>query len=362
MKLFLTLGVVLLLVYGAISASESRRALAQQATAPATLAPTADSYTLLVTNSAARHISFVDPAKGVIAQVEVGAAPWGLALAGDGRAYVATAEGVVVVDTKQRRRTALVPYRANVGKPQFGEYRPGGMGIAVSPDGQRVYVGVYLSGGPSQLEIIDTERLAVIGSVPVGIRPFQVLASKDGREVYSIDHDSYTVTVVDPIKLTKRTLEVAPQVRDSFDKPHYAAIRGDGKLLLPIQGNRLVILDPASGKFTTSALSANTHQHGVYLTTDENRLFIVGTGPAGSATGPAVLTILDLEKKIETNIPLTKPHENVVVSPDGRHAYVTGGYTFAGGGWDGITVVDLETRTLRELPVPARPLEIVILR
>jgi len=360
MKPYLILGLLLAIIFGAISDSENKSA-AQQATASATQS-TSQEFTLFVTNSTARHVSFVDPANGFFKQVEVGAAPWGLALASDGRAYVATAEGVAVVDTKQRRRTALIPYQAKVGAVQYGEYRPGGMGIAVSPDGRHVYVGIYLTNGPNQLEIIDTERLAVVGSVPVGIRPFQVLVSRDGREVYSIDHDSYSVTVVDPNKMMGRTLEVAPRVRDSFDKPHYAAIRGDGKLLMPIQGNRLVILDPATGQYTTTSLSANTHQHGVFLTPDGRRLFIVGTGPAGSANGPAVLSILDIEKSTETHIPLTKPHENVVVSPDGRYAYVTGGYTFAGGGWDGITVVDLETRALREFSVPSRPLDIVVLR
>jgi YVTN family beta-propeller protein len=321
-----------------------------------------DSFTLLVTNSAARHVSFVDPENDTVEQVEVGAAPWGIALASDGRAYVATAEGVAVVDTKQRRRIGLIPYRAKIGAVHYGEYRPGGMGIAVSPDGRRVYVGVYLSSEPSQLEIIDTERLAVIGSVPVGIRPFQVLASKDGREVYSIDHDSFSVTVVDPIKMTKRTLDVGRRVRDEFDKPHYAAIREDGKLLLPFQGNRLLILDPASGDYTTSPLFADRHQHGVYLIQDKRILLIVGTGPAGSARGSPGLTVLYLEDMYQSTTPLPKPHENVVASPDGRYAYLTGGYTFANGGWDGITIVDLEKDLFREIPVPARPLDIVILR
>ena len=36
-----------------------------------------------------------------------------------------------------------------------------------------------------------------LGSVAVGVRPFQVIAAPDSRHVYSIDHDSYTVTVVD---------------------------------------------------------------------------------------------------------------------------------------------------------------------
>ena len=79
--------------------------------------------------------------------IEAGAAPHGLALHPDGRAFVATAEGIAVLDVEQRRRVALVPYSVDVGPPRFGEYRPGGMGIAVTPDGSKVAVGVYRPAG-----------------------------------------------------------------------------------------------------------------------------------------------------------------------------------------------------------------------
>jgi hypothetical protein len=49
----------------------------------------------------------------------------------------------------------------------------------------------------------------------------------------------------------------------------------------------------------------------------------------------------------------------VAVSPDGRWAYLTGGYLL--GGWDGLTIVDLQARTTRELPVPDRPQDIAVL-
>ena len=40
-------------------------------------------------------------------------------------------------------RIGLIPYEAALAaEPMGGEYRPGGLGIAVSPDGDRVYVGV----------------------------------------------------------------------------------------------------------------------------------------------------------------------------------------------------------------------------
>jgi streptogramin lyase len=331
--------------------------------APAALTPASTSPRplLLVTHSTGRHVSFVDPARGVVERVEVGAAPWGIALGADGRGYVSTADGLAVLDVPGRRRRALVPYQAQGGidPSRSGEYRPGGMGIAVAPDGRRVYVAVYLANGPSRLDVFDAERSAWVGSVPVGVRPFDVLVSRDGRQAYSIDHDSFSVTVVDARSLAARTLVVAPLGRGAFDKPHYAALAPDGRLLLPVQGRTLVLLDPATGASELLPLTAETHQHGVALTPDGRGLLVVGTGPAGGAAGRPSLTVFDLASRQETILPLDKAHERVAVSPDGRFAYLTGGYLL--GGWDGMTVVDLDTRTTKEMAVPDRPLDVHVL-
>jgi len=212
--------------------------------------------------------------------------------------------------------------------------------------------------------VIAAGKRAVIASVPIGVRPFQVIASPDGRTVYTIDHDTFTVTVIDTTTYATRTLPVEPLGNTgwgSWDKPHYAALRADGHLLLPIQGRVLVDLDPISGKSVALPLKANTHQHGVALTPDGRRLLIVGTGPTGDAQGPPRLTVLDLATMAEDDIPLSRPHEQVALSPDGRMAYVTGGHTFGNAGWDGISVVNLDQRSVTELVVPDRPLGIQIL-
>lgn len=319
-------------------------------------------FALLVANSNGRHLSFVDPGAGVTAQVEVGAAPFSLALGADRRAYVATAEGIAVVDVDGRRRVALVPYRADVGSPRFGEYRPGGMGIAVSPDGRHVYVGVHLASGAGQLEVMNAGRLTIEWVVPVGVRPFDVLVSRDGSEAYSIDHDSYSVTVVATKDRSTRTLPVAPLGRAAFDKPHYGIVQPDGPILLPFQGRSLARLDPRSGTIWSTPLTASTHQHGLAATSDFRRLAIVGTGPAGGVAGGPSLTVVDLDNGREEVLPLARPHERVALSPDGRRAFLTGGYLFADGGWDGITVVDLQTRSVGEIAVPDRPLDVTVLR
>jgi YVTN family beta-propeller protein len=318
--------------------------------------------TLLTTNSMGDYISFVNPAQETIDKVTVGKAPFGLALAPENRAYVATAEGVAVVDTKEREHIALIPYRSVIGEIDFGEYRAGGMGIAVSPDGSRAYVGVYLPGRENRLEIIDTDRLEVIDSVPVGERPFQILISNDGREVYSINHDSYSVTVVNTTDLSSRTIEVTPLGRGAFDKPNYGAVDTNGRILLPYQGKVLAILDPKSGKYTLEPMNANTHLSGVTFRKTDNKLYVIGAGAAGGANGGSSLIEVDLKTMKEKITPLDRPHENITISPDGNWAFLTGGYTFAEYGWNGITIMNLKDGKSVNFPIDDRPLDINIIQ
>ncbi|MER5495121.1 hypothetical protein [Streptomyces sp. NPDC002490] len=342
----------------------------QGATAKASSAPAprgtpparTPSGTLLVADFGADTVTFLDPERGPLDSVPVGTAPYGLALGADGRAWVATAEGVAVVDTRTRKSLGRVPYRTASGPVTDGEYRGGGMGIALSPDGRRLYVGVNVPDGPGVLEVIDTATREVVETVPVGRRPFDVDVSRDGSEVYATNHDSFDVTAVRADTLTARRFEVAPYGTEgglgSWLKPHYAVVRGDGRLLLPFEGERLAVLDPRTGRVGVERMTADTHQHGAALTAD-GTLLVVGTGPIGEATGGASLTVRAPDGA-ERIVPLDGPHEDVAVSADGRTAYVTGGFTRAGY-WDGVTVVDLERGTTRRLPGGERPLGAVVL-
>ncbi|WP_320780033.1 hypothetical protein [Streptomyces sp. CRN 30] len=326
--------------------------------------------TLLVTDFGADTVTFVDPDRGPLGSVEVGTAPYGLVVDEGGHAWVTTAEGVAVVDTERRVRVATVPYRTTgLGPATGGEYRGGGMGIALSPDGRHAYVGVNVPSGDGALETVDTARREVTASVPVGRRPFDVDVAPDGGEVYTTDHDSFGVTAVPTggdgaADGAPRRIEVAPYGTEgglgSWLKPHYAVVRpSDGRLLLPFEGERLVVLDPVTGRYVTEPMTAGTHQHGAALTPD-GTLLVVGTGPVDPAedAGPS-LTVRGPDGE-ETVIPLDGPHENVAVSRDGRTAYVTGGFT-RDGYWNGITVVDLGSHGTRRLDAGERPSGIAVL-
>ncbi|MFC9946474.1 YncE family protein [Streptomyces pratensis] len=323
--------------------------------------------TLLVTDFGSDTVTFVDPSEREGAgreSVEVGTAPYGIVLGDDGTAWVATAEGVAAVDTATRKRTALVPYSTDTGPVTTGEYRGGGMGIALSPDGRTVYVGVNVPGGPGTLEAVDTERRQVVETVPVGRRPFDVDVSGDGRQIYTTNHDSFDVTVVDAASWRSRRIEVAPYGTEgglgSWLKPHYSAVRpSDGALLLPFEGERLAVVDPDTGRVAIERMTADTHQHGVTVT-DDGTLFAVGTGAIDPSTDEGPSLTIRAPGGTERVIPLDGPHEDVVVSADGRTAYVSGGFT-RDGYWDGLSIVDVATGDVTRVPAGTRPLGMVVL-
>ncbi|SDI52916.1 hypothetical protein SAMN04488693_11370 [Arthrobacter subterraneus] len=304
----------------------------------------------------------IDPAAAgnpVEDSIPVGAAPWDVYVV-DGRAFVSTAEGVAVVDLDDRRRTALIPYANPAGGIGYGEYRAGGTGIVASADGATVYVAVLRADGTSVLEKMDVAGGRTVGTVEVGLRPFDLLLSADGSEVYTIDHDSFSVHVVNPATLAARRIEVAPFGTQgglaSWEKPHYGAVDDAGNLLLPYQGLALAVVDPVRGTVTVEEMTANSHQHGTVVAGDA--LLVVGTGAFGNATGSPNLTVRDLGSGAEEVVPLNRLHENVIpwIHPEtGRlYALLSGGYT-RDGFWPGITVVDLETFEQHELEVPGRP-------
>ncbi|MFD6447932.1 hypothetical protein ACFWEJ_22710 [Promicromonospora sp. NPDC060204] len=340
------------------------------APSPTTPSPTAPKL-LLVTQADRDSVAVVDPGdrdgSAVVDEVTVGAAPWDVAVhAETGRAFVSTAQGVAVVDLAAGERTDLVGYAHRPARVAYGEYRPGGLGLAVSPDGGTVYVAVS-TGDAAFLEVVDVADGEVVGSVPVGRRPFDVLVSADGSEVYTIDHDGFTVTVVDTETLDARPIQVAPFGTEgglaSFEKPHYAVLDPDGDLLLPYQGRALARVDPDSGEVTTTGLAADTHQHGV-ARADDGTLVIAGNGPFGNADSGASIEVVSPTGD-STVLPTDRRHETVAIWQDADAAFgvLAGGYT-QDGAWDGLTVLPLETALdgadeSYEIRVPGRPQAVV---
>jgi len=355
-----------LLLAACSSAPEAPADTTPSSSSPTASATSSTGENLLVADFGANTVTFIDPSRGQDAEldsVKVGTAPYGIALGTDGTAWVSTAEGVAAVDTQTRERTALIPYRTETGPVGTGEYRGGGMGIALSPDGEQLYVGVNVPGRNGVLEVIDTDTRRVVRTVPIGMRPFDVDVASDGSRVYATNHDSYDVTIIDTDDWRRRSVVVDPyetgRSLGAWLKPHYAVVRpSDGALLLPFEGEKLLVVDPGSGRVTAEEMTADTHQHGIAAGVD-GTLFVVGTGgTSDSGNGPS-LTIRSSDGD-ERVVELSGPHEDVAVSADGATAYVSGGFTREGY-WNGISVVDVATGAVTRLDAGQRPLGIVVL-
>ncbi len=76
--------------------------------------------------------------------------------------------------------------------PGDASVRP--MGLAISPDGRRLYVS---TGRGRQVAVLDTATRNVVGSVTVGQRPWGIVLSPDGTRLYTANGPSNDVTAVD---------------------------------------------------------------------------------------------------------------------------------------------------------------------
>jgi YVTN family beta-propeller protein len=144
--------------------------------------------------SGSNDVSVIDTATNkVIATIPVGAFPLGIAVTPDGRrVYVANAcygfcGYVSMIDTATNIVIATIP----VG------YSPSG--VAVAPDGGKVYVANALSGTVS---VIATKSNTVIDTVTVQKIPHFLAVTRDRGRVYVGNSYSNTVSVIDTVIAT----------------------------------------------------------------------------------------------------------------------------------------------------------------
>ena len=271
--------------------------------------------------------------------------PWGVAAGPDGRAaYVACEGEAVLVRLPDLAVTARYPLDGT------------GMGIAVAPDGGALYVGVH-RGTVDHLQILALPGREPLKTIPIGKRPFGLTLASDGR-LYVPNHDSFSITIIDTARrVALRDIPVDVLQGGAFEKPHYAAVTPDAsRLYLSFEGKILAEVATATGEVHRHPLAIQAHQHGIAITPDGRHVLTVN-----NREGAHSLSLIQIPEAREVKrIPVPSAHEQVVLSPDGRKAYLSGGFPL-GGGADVVTVVDLEAaRVSARLPVPGRPLGLAL--
>jgi YVTN family beta-propeller protein len=128
-------------------------------------------------------------ARAVVATIQVGDEPVGVAVAPDGgRVYITNRRSntVSVVNTASKAVIATID---GVG--------PSSNGIGLTPDGGFAYVNNASSKNPGTLSVIDTALEQTVASVEVARNPKRVAIAPDGLTAYVANFRSWNISVVD---------------------------------------------------------------------------------------------------------------------------------------------------------------------
>ncbi|MFI6495243.1 beta-propeller fold lactonase family protein [Streptomyces sp. NPDC050564] len=218
-------------------------------------------------------------------------------------------------------------------------------GVAVSPDGRRVYVTNFSS---DSVSVIDTSTNRTVDNpIPVGDSPSGVAVSPDGRRVYVTNNDSASVSVIDATK--NRTVGSPIPVGDT---PEGVAVSRDGRVYVANgKSGSVSVIDPATNRTMGSPIPVGRFPSGVAISLDGRRVYVTSMKPAS-------VSVIDTatNRTVGSPIPVEKRPTGVAVSPDGHQVYVT---NFSS---DSVSVIDTATnRTVGSpIPVEKRPTGVVV--
>jgi YVTN family beta-propeller protein len=224
----------------------------------------------------------------------------------DGRVWVTMASNkVVIVDPVAAAVTTTIEVK---GEP---------IGIAVAPDGRRAYVADLL--GP-QVSVIDVAKAAVKTTIPAGtlqrpsLRP-SAAVSRDGTRVFVGD------TARDHLLVVATAADQIDQEAFLDFHPSDVAVGGDIRLVY-VAGCRLSCIDGTLVAFDTrlgkvvNRIPLQSVPSGLVLTSDGRRAY-VANGREASVAGVELVT-----QGVRT-IDVNPEPVGIAISPDDRFVWVT---------------------------------------
>ncbi len=195
-------------------------------------------------------------------------------------------------------------------------------GIAVTPDGKRLYVAENLT---HKVAVVDLATRQVMTKIAVGEYPYDCEISSDGARVYVSNWGSRTVAVIDPAN--NQVVNNIP----AGDHPNDLELTRDGRVLYVANANSntVSVIDTAQMK-EIEAISTALHPkspigstpNAVALSPDEKTLYIANADNNNVA-------VVDVAKRagseVEGFIPTGWYPTSVRVSKDGKRIFVANG-------------------------------------
>jgi YVTN family beta-propeller protein len=242
------------------------------------------------------------------------------------RAYVVGKTGLVqVVDT---RNGTIVAHADTAGRAT---------GVAVSPDGRRVYV---VNGWTGVITEVDPNTGAVLDRLFTQVQLSQAAMRPDGKRLYV--SASGGIAVVDPEHFQLVAAVKVP------GQPQGLAVHPDNRVLYVAnaQDGTVGVVDTATA-FQTSTIQVGGLPQHLAISPDGKRLY-VSSMELGEQT-PGTLSVIDTTtNQVVGSLQVGRGAGSIAVTPDGATVYLALTKESA------VVVVDAATMTLRErLPINA---------
>lgn len=269
----------------------------------------------------------------VLTTIPIPAGPHGLAMSPDGQRVYASSDGassVSVISTVTDRVVSTI----EVGKAPHG--------LAITPDGRLVLVAVF---GTNQVAVIDTVRNEVVAKVPVG-SPHNIAISPDGRTAYVASQTPGAPTLAILDLAGRRQTGAVP-----LDKtPRALGFSPDGSTLyFTLAGSDAVqVLDPRVNQLVAQIPVGASPHHPLFTANGEYALVV--------SQGPGQLAVINpARRRVVGTVSVGKFPHWIAASSDSSTAYVTNE------GANSVSVLDLEkARVLATIPVGNAPRKIVV--
>jgi YVTN family beta-propeller protein len=211
----------------------------------------------------------------------------------------------------------------------------GALALAQSPSGRLL----VLNKEDATFVVVDPASGKVLGTVPVGQGPHELVASTDGKWAFASNYGTgpapgHTISMIDVAAQKElRRIDVAP-----LSRPHGLAF-ANGKLYFTAEANKTIArYDPATDKVDWTFETGQTGTHMVLPTKDARTLFTSNIG----SNSVSMIEQGSGDAWTQTVIAVGKGPEGIDLSPDGRHVWS------AHSGDGGVSIVDVATKKVSQ--------------
>ncbi|MGI9164569.1 MAG: beta-propeller fold lactonase family protein [Mycobacterium sp.] len=231
-------------------------------------------------------------------------------------------------------------------------------GIAVSPDGSRLYVAnsADTGEGHSTVLVIDTATNATIHTIAAGVTPQSVVLSPDGSRLYVTDWAEASNAIFPTTNGAVSVIDTAANAMigrvEVGHGPSAIAVSPDGTTLYVANETdaTVSVIDIATNA-VTHTVAVGRMPLGVAASPDGKHVYVVGYGVK-------TVTVIDTATAVvSSTIPVPYSAGGVVVSPDGNRLYVIHSLS-----WDSIvSVIDPAAGTvIGTVGVPVYPRAVAV--